>query len=119
MQNAETRHKILHWVARIWSLPAILFIGAHVVSPEPIVAPVPWQDWALLGMIGVAVVGLVVGWRWARTGGLLALLGYLLHVALWPFLRGGFAPTWWMLGLFVAGPGLLFMLAQRLGPSKN
>ncbi len=112
--NANYRKTWMGWAARLWSLPAILFVGAHIFSPEPLDAPVPWQDWALLAMIGLAVIGLIVSWRWVKIGGMIAVGGYLLHVALWPILRGGFAPTWWMLGLFVAGPGALFSYVDKL-----
>lgn len=112
-ENANGKPVWLWWAARLGSLPAILFVGAHLVAPEPLEAAVPWQDWLLLGLIVLAVGGLIVGWRWARPGGALAVGAYLLHVALWPMLRGGFAPTWWHLLLFVAVPGALFYWADR------
>ncbi len=101
------------WAARLWSLPAILFVGAEIFAPHSGEGAVPWQDWVLVGLMVLAVAGLIISWRWARVGGVIALAAYLLHVGVWPFVRGGFAPTWWMLGLFVAGPGLLFYLADR------
>ena len=116
MTEKRTKRKIwMLWAARIWSLPAILFAGAELLFPHPGDAAVPWQDWVLLGLIVLAVLGLIVGWRWALVGGQMAVSGYLLHILLWPFLRGGFAPTWWMLGLFVAAPGALMWLTAREG----
>lgn len=102
------------WFARLWTLPAILFVGAELLFPHSGDAPIAWQDGLLLALILIAVAGLVLAWRWPRTGGMLALGGYLLHLAFWPLLRGGWAPTWSLLGLFVGAPGLaLCWLARR------
>jgi hypothetical protein len=95
------------WAARIWTLPAIFFVGAELITPHAGDQAVAWEDGVLLAAILLAVGGLILAWRWPRRGGLLAVSGYLLHLAAWPILRGGWAPTWGLLGLFVGAPGLL------------
>jgi hypothetical protein len=119
MDEAKRKWKVLRWVARIWSVPAILWSLAEILFPHGGDAYVPWYDWVLLGLMGLAVIGLALAWRWEALGGWIAIAGYLLHVALWPIFRGSWAMTWLIFLAFVGAPGLLFVLAARGAARPN
>jgi hypothetical protein len=101
--------KILRWTARILGTLFVLLILVFAVgegTPNPsMLAP---RDKLMFLALGVMLVGLVLAWKWAGLGGVLALAGYLLFVAiggrrtiLSPFMAAGVAAclhllTWWV-----------------------
>jgi hypothetical protein len=100
--------KILRWAARILGTLFVLLILVFLVGEGP---PKPSmlgaRDRLMFLALGIMMAGLVLAWRWAGIGGLLALTGYLLFVAIGkprtmvsPFLAAGIAGflhmlAWW------------------------
>ena len=64
--NAGSRsEKIIRWIARIWSILVFGFTLLRIITPDPYATePVPASDWFLLSLWGVAILGLLIAWRW-------------------------------------------------------
>ena len=76
----------MRWMARLLALLAVgLMVWFVVESGTRVVPLLRWdrlQGVPLLVALGVALLGVVLAWRWELLGGLLALLGALATVAL-------------------------------------
>jgi hypothetical protein len=76
------------WVARIFgSLLVLLFLVFFFGegTPQPWTWPWAWT-WTARGTFiflgfGLMIAGLVIAWFWEGLGGLLAVAGYIVHVA--------------------------------------
>jgi hypothetical protein len=101
--------KILRWAARILGTLFVLLILVFAVGEGvPHLSMLGARDRLMFLALGIMLVGLVLAWRWAGIGGLLALMGYLLFVAIGkprtmvsPFLAAGIAGclhllAWWV-----------------------
>ena len=107
----------LRWTARIWGLLAALtvILVVFVSDKGSLSQAVPWIEWGLLALYGVAALALLLAWRWEAVGGWLAVLcmlgeifGFRLVKGTWyPSLAGFIVP----LAIF-ALPGMLFVLAS-------
>lgn len=108
---------VLRWVARVWSLPAIFFAGAHLFEPDSASAGVQesWLTWAALGALFASVFSLVLAWRWAKFGGWLALVALTLSMGLYWVENGEFFPWGGFLLLLggIAVPAVLFLWSER------
>jgi hypothetical protein len=79
--NGPTRSAVavLRWIARIWSVAAILVLSAFFIEhlswfAGPSRLPPAWV-FVAQGCHLLLVVGLAAAWRWEREGAGLALLG--------------------------------------------
>jgi len=73
--NILKRIKIMRWVARVWSILTflfglILFVSLIIDASNE---PPPSIYWLLFGLWFAAVLGLILGWRWERAGGIIAV----------------------------------------------
>ena len=60
---------IIRWIARIWSILVFVVALLTIFPPDPnATEPVPVADWFLLSLWGVAILGLLVAWRWELVG---------------------------------------------------
>ena len=63
-QSVRRSARIIRWIARIWSIPILIFALLRAFTPDPYATePVQVEDWFLLGLWGVAILGLLVAWR--------------------------------------------------------
>lgn len=106
--------RILRWIARIWSLVVLVVALLIVILPDRYaVYPVPLTDWVLLSFYWIAILGLLIAWRWEALGGALviaAVLGravavYIIRGA-WPF---DFSSLSILAVVFVL-PGILYLV---------
>jgi len=110
--SAKTK-KILLWIARIWAALMVVFMLfmfiAHIV--EDGIGPLTdlyIRDYLMIPSMVISLIGLALGWKWERLGGIMALGGmvafYLFDFAFsGDFPRG---PTF----LIIAFPGVLFLI---------
>jgi hypothetical protein len=93
------------WMARIvGTLMALFFLAFVVGEGPPPIFKLGWhQNLLLLGMAGL-FFGLLLAWKWARLGGLVALAGFGLLIAI----DRRFNTTW--LFLLPAATGALSLL---------
>lgn len=100
--------KILRWAARILGTLLVLLILVFLIgegTPRPSILTA--REKVMFLALGVMLTGLVLAWKWAGIGGLLALAGYLVfgglggpRTLLSPFMAGGVAGclhllAWW------------------------
>ena len=107
--------RIVRWIARIWSI--LVFVGALLVifTPDPYVTePVPFADWFLLSLWGVATLGLLLAWRWELVGGIITIATMFIRELAWVILRGGWWVNFLIVWLFVVPPAILFVVAWGL-----
>jgi len=110
--NTKTR-KIIRWIARIWAALMVAFMLfmfiAHII--EDGIGPLTGlyiRDYFMMPSMVISLIGLALGWKWERLGGIMALGGmvafYLFDFAFsGDFPRG---PTF----LIIVFPGVLFLI---------
>lgn len=67
--------KILRWTARVWSLLAFAFAMVVALSPDPYaVNPITAREVFMLSLWLIAILGLLIAWRFERMGALLTFV---------------------------------------------
>ena len=106
---------VIRWIARIWSL--LIAVGALViaVTPDPYATePISVRDAFLLSLWGVAILGLLIAWRWELVGALVAIATMLIRELAWVVLYGHWLVNFLIVWLLVVPPAVLFLAAWRL-----
>ena len=105
----------LRWVARIWSVAAIVLILGFIVGEG--LNPSGWREWLGLLMFPFGIsAGMILAWRHERLGGSITI-GCLLCFYLFYRLTAGVYPRGLAWFLFSA-PGFLFLLSSKAGIRK-
>jgi hypothetical protein len=115
--NAVPRSvKILRWIARIWSIPVFVFVLLRIFTPDPYASgePIPAEDWFLLILWGVAVLGLLVAWRWELVGGIITIAIMFIRELAWLILKGAWLVNFLIVWAFLVPPAILFLVAWGL-----
>lgn len=113
----QKKIKIIRWIARIWSILAVLFAFVLLISTlmENRDEPASTIFWMLFGLWFVAVLSLLVSWRWEIVGSILAITALVSREMAVFYLSGEFLGGFWMVWLPVLPPAVLFILAWREG----
>lgn len=117
IERGRPRRSVLvtRWIARIWSVPILIFALARIVMPDPYATePVPAEDWFLLSLWGVAILGLLVAWRWELVGGVLTIATMFLRELAWLLLKGDWIVNFLIVWAAVVPPAILFLVAWGL-----
>lgn len=77
----------LRWVARTWSLPAIIFVLGEVIFPHGGSESVLSIEWLTLGLMITAVIGLAVAWLRELAGSILSLVTMLTAIVIFGFTK--------------------------------
>ncbi len=87
----ERKHvQVIRWIARIAAslmaaLMLLIFVGEGVASADGLIPRLTGRETAMMVAFAAAWAGLLVGWRWELTGGLLTggamVVFYLLDYA--------------------------------------
>jgi len=102
--------KILRWIARIWSILIAIAALMIIFTPDPYATePVPAEDWFLLSLWGVAILGLLIAWRWELVGSLITIVTMFIRELAWGILKGPWMASFLIIWLFVVPPALLFL----------
>lgn len=114
--NAVPRSvKIIRWIARIWSILVFVVALLEIFTPDPnATEPVPVADWFLLSLWGVAILGLLVAWRWELVGGIITIVTMFIRELAWVILKGHWLVNFLIVWLFVVPPAILFLVAWGL-----
>lgn len=105
---------IVRWAARIWSLIPITFGLAEVIFPDHSAQEgvvVPWTSWLALSILGVAIIGLAVAWRWERLGGQISAAAFIVFVVVFLITVERSYPAILLFILGVGVPAGLFLAA--------
>jgi len=107
--------RVIRWIARIWSLLVFAVALLIVVTPDPYATePVPLEDWFMLGLWGMAVLGLLIAWRWELVGGSITMATMVIREIAWLILKGDWLLNFLLIWLFVVPPAILFLVAWGL-----
>lgn len=113
------KHRILgaacRWTARILGTLLVVCIIAIAIGegmPNPFTKPFAVQ----IGFLALALIlmGIMAGWRWELSGGILATTGWCLFVGS----VVGFAKLNWFISL-LALPGILYLVSAGLRRHNN
>lgn len=114
--NAPSRSvKIIRWIARIWSI--LVFVVALIIIfiPDPYATePVPASDWFLASLWGVAILGLLIAWRWELIGGIITIATMFVRELIWVMLKGYWWVNFLIFWFFVVPPAIMFLVAWGL-----
>jgi hypothetical protein len=131
VKEKDSRHQVikwLRWIARIWSIPIILyalmlFIGytwswvtTGVADPYA-VEEVPLVETLQPILLFISIIGLGIAWRWERLGAVTSLIFLFATLVLLVIQRPitldfSLAMLPYLLTLVVAIPGVLFMVCS-------
>jgi hypothetical protein len=107
--------KITRWIARLWSILVFVVALLIIFTPDPYATePVPVADWFLLSLWGVAILGLLVAWRWERVGGIITIVTLVIRELAWVILKGDWMVSFLIVWLFFLPPAILFLVAWGL-----
>ena len=106
--------KIIRWTARIWSLLAI-GLGLLMLIPDSESAgPIAPVDIFLLSLTGLAMLGLLIAWRWELAGSIFTIAMLFIREIAWVILKGNWMLGFLVLWLFFLPPAIMFIIAWRL-----
>jgi hypothetical protein len=106
---------VFRWIARIWSIPIFIFALVRTFTPDPYATePVPTEDWFLLSLWGVAILGLLVAWRWEMVGGIMTIATMFFRELVWVLLKGNWIVNFLIIWAAVVPPAILFLVAWAL-----
>ncbi len=128
--------KTTRWIARIWSVPLILYalvvlIGTAATalglgSPDPyaVQEELTTADYLPPVLLSLSALGLALAWRWEKLGSYLslaflaaALVSLLVQVPLSSLTWAASTPYWLCLAALV--PGILFLILGLRSPIRG
>ena len=114
-KNSPRSIRIIRWIARIWTLPIFAFAILRILTPDPsITEPVPPVDWFLLSLWGVAILGLLIAWRWETAGSIITIAVMFFREIAWVVLRGPWIANFLIVWAVIVPPAVLFLIARRM-----
>ncbi len=114
-KNSSTLVKILRWTARIWSLLALTLALVIIFTPDPYqVRPITMMEIFMLSFWGVAILGLVLAWRWEPFGALLTIIIMPLRELIYYLLHREWVINFLIVWALVIPPAVMYLLAWTL-----
>jgi hypothetical protein len=106
--------KIIRWIARIWSIVLFSFALLVLLTPDPYATePISAQDFFLLFLYGIAILGLVIAWRWELVGSMIAIVTMFIRELAWVILKGPWLVNFLIFWIMVLPPAILYLIASR------
>ena len=104
--------KILRWTARIWSLLATVFAMVVALSPDPYaVNPITAREIFMLSLWLVAMLGLLLAWRFERLGALITVIIMPLREVLYFLFYREWTINFLLIWALVMPPAAMYLLA--------
>lgn len=111
-RDSTVRVKILRWIARIWSLLALILALVRALSPDPhAVNPITARELFMLSLWLIAILGLVLGWRFERLGALIAIIIMPVREALYVLFYREWTVNFLLIWALVIPPAIMYLLA--------
>ena len=87
----------------------------RVITPDPYATgSVSTEDVFLLGLWGIAILGVLVAWKWETAGAVITIGTMFIREAAWVLLKGRWLPSFLIVWVFLVPPAILFLVAQRM-----
>ena len=113
--KASRAEKIIRWIARVWSLLIFGFALTRVFTPDPYATePIKPADILLLSLWGLAIIGLIVAFRWERLGAIIAIGVMLIRELVWIIIYGDWIINFLIIWAVIIPPAVLFWFAWSL-----
>lgn len=113
--STQITSKRIRWLARIWSLLILTFTVVRIFTPDPYATePVPFEDWFLLSLWGIAILGVLVAWKWETTGAIITIGTLFFREAAWLVIKGRWIPNFLIVWVLLVPPVILFLVARRM-----
>jgi len=104
--------KILRWTARIWSLLAFALAMVVALSPDPhAVNPITARDIFMLSLWLIAILGLLLAWRFERLGALIAIIIMPLREAFYVLFYREWTINFLLIWALVIPPAVMYLTA--------
>lgn len=111
---------ILRWTARIWSLLLLIFALVRIFSPDPnAIRPITALEIFLLSFWGVAIIWLVLGWKWERLGAYGAIVTMILRELVYYITTGEWIINFLIIWVLIIPPAILYLLANKFDKNSN
>jgi hypothetical protein len=107
---------VVRWAARVWSIPAIIFVVGHIVAPDANGGgEVFWYEWLAVGTMFASVLALVLAWWKEKIGGWASLALLVVSMIVYAVYKQELFPLPGLLILFVGivVPAILFLVSDR------
>jgi hypothetical protein len=106
--------KIIRWIARIWSILIFGLTLLVMAIPDPYATePNPAEDWFLLSLYGVAILGLLGAWRWELAGSIVTIATLFIRELAWIILKGPWMVNFLIFWALVLPPAILYLIAWK------
>ncbi len=113
--STKITSKGIRWIARIWSLLIFAFTVGRIVTPDPYATgSVPLEDWFLLTLWGIAILGVLAAWKWPTAGAIITIGVLIFREAAWVVLKGRWLPSFLIVWALLVPPVALFLVAERM-----
>ena len=110
-RNSSTRVKIVRWIARVWSLFALALALLIVFSPDPYaVNPIQPREIFMLSLWGMAILGLILAWRWERLGALLTMIIMPVRELVYVLIYREWTINFLLIWALVIPPAVMYLL---------
>jgi len=104
--------KILRWTARVWSLLALALALVVALSPDPnAVNSITAREFFMLSLWLIAILGLVLGWRFERLGALITIIIMPVREALYILFYREWTVNFLLIWVLVIPPAIMYLLA--------
>lgn len=110
----QSLSRILRWIARIWSLLLLIFALVRVFTPDPYaIRPITAFEVFLLSFWGVAIIWLILGWKWERLGAYGAIITMILRELVYTITTGEWIINFLIIWVLIIPPAILYLLAYK------
>ncbi len=112
--------KILRWTARVWSLLAFFLALVVALSPDPNATnPITVGAYFMLSLWLIAILGLLLAWRYERLGALITILVMPIREALYILLNRDWEINFLLIWALVIPPAAMYLLAWSLDRKRE
>lgn len=112
--------KVLRWAARMWSLFALTIALMVIFTPDPYqVRPITLMEGFMLSFWGVAILGLILAWRWERFGALLTIITMPVREIVYFLLHREWTINFLLVWALVIPPAVIYLYAWYQDHKKH
>ena len=112
-KNSSTHVKILRWIARIWSLFGLALALLIAFSSDPYaVNPIQPHEVFMLSLWGIAILGLILAWRWERFGALLTIITMPIRELVYILIYREWTVNFLLIWALVIPPAVMYLFAR-------
>lgn len=107
--------KTIRWIARSMSILVFIFVLMQIFIPESeSPTAIPFEDWLLLSFWFIAVLGLIIAWKWEYVGAWITIGSMVLRELAWVLIKGSWMINFLIFWVFVIPPAILYLMAWQL-----